>query len=184
MAYNLTTGANNTQTNLSKKFESGYDLPIVGLDNGMFLTIHVPALTCIFCGFIGATTIMRSSIARRNTPFFKWTKCERFAIYIGLCDALFNIFHAMDHTYLLVTRSHIYPKPLCTFYNMMLVEFITAQLLMVYVIAINIFILISYGKDSNFGRKDWRLLLWVFGFPAVTALIALFLGILGPNGSM
>ena len=75
-------------TTLKKQFRNGYDLPVVGLANGQFLSIHIPALVCMFCGLVGAMIVIGASFLTRNRHrnrrgFFNWTKCERFVIYIG-----------------------------------------------------------------------------------------------------
>lgn len=169
----------------TKPLESGYDLPITGLDNGQFLAIHVPALVCIICGLISAITVIAVSFTNQKAKtFFKWTKSERFAVYIAICDAFFNICHSMDHLHIAITRNHVYPKSLCRFYAFMLAEFITAQNLMVNVVSINAFVLIFYRKNIDFGEYDWRLLLWMFGTPFGAAIIALSAGTLGPNGAL
>ena len=88
----------------------------------------------------------------------------------------------MDHAHILATKNHVYPLSLCEFYGFMLAEFITAQNLMVNIVAINAFVLIYFEKHLNFGRQDWRLLTYTFGAPFVGASIAAIAGQLGPNG--
>ncbi|XP_060077101.1 uncharacterized protein LOC132556684 [Ylistrum balloti] len=163
---------------------SGYDLQVYGLDNGQFLYIHIPALTCIGLSFICAVLIMVDSYRLQSfRSFFSWTKSERFVVYLAVCDGLFNIAHSMDHLHILITRDHVHPVELCEFYGFMLAEFITAQNLMVNVVAINAFVLIYYRKNIGFGRYDWKLLLWTFGAPFLGATIAGIAGQLGTNGA-
>ncbi|XP_062593169.1 uncharacterized protein LOC134254648 [Saccostrea cucullata] len=163
---------------------SGYDLPVYGLENGQFYSIHIPAITCIVLSFISAVAIIIASFRLQNIKtFFSWTKSERFVVYLALCDGLFNIAHSLDHTHIVLTRNHVYPKELCEFYGFMLAEFITAQNLMVNVVALNVFILIYFTKDLNFGVYDWRLLLYTFGLPCVGGTLAAYFDMLGPNGT-
>lgn len=162
----------------------GYCLPVYGLDNGTFYRIHIPALSCICVSFVCAlATLSYSFYSQRITTFFTWTKNERFVVYVALCDALFNIAHFSDHLHIVLTESLPRPKSLCAFYGFMLAEFITAQNLMVNIVAINVFMMIFYRKKLNFGRWDHRLVLYIFGAPAVAAAIAGALGQLGPNGA-
>lgn len=163
---------------------SGYDLPVTGLDNGQFYYIHIPAMTCIALSFFSACAVLICSFRMQSfKTFFSWTKSERFVVYLAVCDGLFNIAHTLDHAHIAITRNHVYPKALCEFYGFMLAEFITAQNLMVNIVAINAFILIFFGNDLNFGKADWRLLLWTFGAPFLGATIAGAAGQLGPNGA-
>ena len=176
----LTTAAITT-----KILETGYDLPLYGIDNGQFLFIHIPALICIFLSLICVIAVLIFSFRKRNArTFFKWSKSERFVVYLALCDGLFNICHSMDHLHIVIKRDHVYPKALCQFYGFMLAEFITAQNLMVNLVSINAFILIYFRRNIDFGIYDHRLLLWMFGLPFIASVIALSLGTFGPNGSL
>ena len=118
------------------------------------------------------------------STFFRWTKSERFVIYMAICDGLFNIAHFSDHLHILIAKKLPTPKSLCVFYGFLLGEFITAQNLMVNLVAINVFVLIFFHKKINFGRWDHRLLLYIFGAPGFALTIVGALGQLGPNGSL
>lgn len=173
---------NESETNLKT---NGYDLPVYGLDNGQFLIIHVPALACIFLSLICALTVLILSFKKKRIQtFFSWTKSERFVVYMAICDGTFNIAHSFDHLHIVISRNHVHPKQLCEFYAFMLVEFITAQNLMVNVVAINAFVLIYFNKNIDFGKYDWKLLLWILGVPFVGVVFAASLGQLGPAGAL
>ncbi|XP_062610876.1 uncharacterized protein LOC134272691 [Saccostrea cucullata] len=162
----------------------GYSLPVYGLTEGHFYTLHIPALSCIFLSFASAVLTMVLSFRQKSyKTFFSWSKSERFVVYLAICDAAFNLAHSMDHLHILITKNHVYPKELCEFYGFMLAEFITAQNLMVNIIAVNAFVLILLNKQIDFGIKDYRLLLWTFGTPFICATVAGIAGQLGPNGS-
>ncbi|XP_060560446.1 uncharacterized protein LOC132720335 [Ruditapes philippinarum] len=172
---------NNTDIGVPR---SGYDLPVYGLSNGSFYRIHIPALTCISLSLCCVIIVMVLSYSHKNfRKFFSWAKRARFIIYFAICDGGFNIFHGLDHLHYLTTKDHIRPKILCEFYGFLLTEFITAQNLLVNVVAINAFIMMFFNKNLNFGRYDWKLLAWTFGLPFVAAIAAAFTGQLGPNGT-
>jgi len=163
----------------------GYDLPVYGLKQGQFLAIHIPALVCIIFSLIAVIYVLVFTFKRKNfRTFFSWSKSERFVIYLAICDGSFNIWHLVDHLHILITKDHIHPSHLCTFYGFMLAEFILAQVLMVNIVSINAFVLIFFRKNIGFGKWDCRLLLWTFGFPFVAGIIALSLGAMGPNGTL
>lgn len=164
---------------------NGYDLPVYGLDNGLFYYLHIPALTCILCSFCSVIAVLILSFRHRNyKKFFNWTKSERFIVYLAVCDGGFNLFHGMDHVQYIISQEHIRPVELCEFYAFTLTEFMTAQNLMVNIVAINAFMLMYWHKNLDFGRKDWRLLVWTFGAPFIGSLVAAFTGQFGPCGSL
>ncbi|XP_062580351.1 uncharacterized protein LOC134242278 [Saccostrea cucullata] len=162
----------------------GYDLPVYGLASGRFYALHIPALICIFLSLTSViVTIVLSFRKKPKKSFFDWTKSERFIVYMAICDGAFNVSHSLDHLQILATRNHVYPVTLCQFYGVMLLEFITAQNLMVNIVAVNAFTLMIFNKQLNFGKRDWRLLLWIFGAPFVFSMIALATKQIGPTGS-
>ena len=176
--------SDNDTTSPAPVLRDGYDLPVYGLDNGLFYSLHIVALTCIFLSLISA--ILTLILSFRKSPkraFFDWTKSERFVVYMAICDGAFNVAHSLDHLQIAITKTHVYPGALCRFYGVMLLEFITAQTLMVNFVAVNAFILMIFNKQLEFGRRDWRLLLWIFGLPFLLSVIALATNQLGPNGS-
>lgn len=177
--------ANNTSHSEILKRKDGYDIPLYGIDNGTFYSIHIPAIICIVSSFTCATIAIVVSFRRKGCKtFFKsWTKSERFVVYLAICDGLFNLAHFTDHSHILIAKAMVRPKALCEFYGFNLSVFITAQYLMVNIVAINAFMLIYFDKNVKFGRYDWRLLLWIFGAPFVGTLIAGCAGQLGPNGT-
>lgn len=163
---------------------SGYDLPVYGLANGQLLYIHIPALTCISLSFICVVIVLTLSFRHKSyKTFFRWTRSERFVVYLALCDGGFNLAHFTDHLHIVIVRNHVYPKELCEFYGFNLAVFVSAQNLMVNIVAINAFVLIYFSKQIPFGKKDYRLLLWTFGAPFLFSALAGILGQLGPNGT-
>ncbi|XP_060085151.1 uncharacterized protein LOC132564514 [Ylistrum balloti] len=158
---------------------SGYDLDV--FDHGNFYGIHLSALLCILVSFLCAITVITASFTKRKTNFFAWSKSDRFVVYIALCDGLFNVAHSLDHTHVLVTRSHVKPKGLCAFYGFILSEFLTAQTFMVNLVAINAFCLMFFNQDIPFGKWDHRLLIWTFGAPLIASTVAVSLNQFGPN---
>ncbi|XP_052762003.1 uncharacterized protein LOC128204641 [Mya arenaria] len=77
---------------------------------------------------------------------------------------------------------HARPKELCTFFGLITTEFMLGQILMVNVVAINIFALMFFNTKISFGKFDRGILLWSFGVPFIGALIAALLEQFGPMG--
>ena len=164
---------------------NGYHLRLVGLESGDFSQLHIITLCCIFMSLTCAIAVLIMSFRdNKGKRFADWREVDRFVTYIALCDGAFNIFHSMDHIHVFVTQDHIRPKVLCQVYAFLLIEFIEAQVLMVKMVAINMFALIYFNKKLNFGRFDWKLLLWMFIVPTATNIVALANDALGPNGAL
>ena len=182
---NSTQPTNNYDNNNSV-YKDGYSSPIYGLNSGHFTPLHVTALICISISFMTVCAVIYSSFRSQQNGclFFQWSKSERFVVYMGLCDGLFNLFHFIDHLHILIKRDHVFPKALCTFYNFAIGEFMAAQKLMVNVVAINAFILVYFNKNIEHGKYDWKIHAWIFGCPFVAFLIALAHDTLGPNGTL
>ena len=170
--------------NDNRQPKNGYDLPLLGLIDGSFYHIHITALVCITTSFVCAVTVIILAFRHwGHQPFFlKWSKGQRFVVYMAICDGLFNITHFCDHLQISLTRSMVHPKELCVFYAVFLITFSSAQMLMVNVMAVNAFMLLYYDRNLHYGTYDWKLLLWTFGIPFVSALTAAIVDQLGPNG--
>lgn len=167
------------------KLLDGYDLPVYGLDNGLFYALHVPSIACLVTSFVCAVTAITVTFRRHwDRAFFSWRKCDRFIVYLAICDGTFNFPHAADHLHVTISRDHVHPRLLCELYGFMTAVFATAQNILVGLIAVDIFALMYFHKKLKFGRYDWILLLITFGTPAVGGIVTWVLGTLGPNAVM
>lgn len=176
------------KTNISNEggvLLSGYDLPVYGLSNGSFYYIHIPALVCIFSSFCCVLAVLILSFRQKDCKsFFRWTKSERFIVYMAICDGCFNLTHSMDHLHYTITKDHVRPRELCEFYGFIMGQFLTAQNLLVNIVAINAFVLMFLNKNLEFGNADWRLMAWTLGVPIVSYTAAVATGQLGPTGTL
>ena len=161
----------------------GYDLPLIGLDEGFFYELHIPTIVCISASLVCAIiSIIISFRTHHSRPFFSWSKCDRFIVYLAICDGMFNLSHGSDHVIVVIARDHVRPRELCEMFSFVTTIFCMAQNLLVGIIAINIFMMICLRKNLKFGRYDWVLLLGTFGIPFMAAVLAWRLRYLGPNG--
>ena len=185
-----TTYSNDTnETDISAHssiLRDGYDLPVFGLDNGEFYVLHISAIVCICLSLTCATSsiVLVFRRHRQAQSFFSWRNYDRFVVYLALCDGLFNLAHVSDHTHVLITKNHVFPKELCQFYGLVNFTFITAQNLLVAIISVHVFVLMFFKKKPNFGRCDWRLLSFIFGVPVCISGVLWYLGKFGPNGML
>jgi hypothetical protein len=182
----INSTSNATSNDDEHILRNGYDIPLYGVDNGTFYFIHIPAIICICASFTCALIAIILSFKRKKYYMFykTWATSERFIVYLAICDGLFNVSHFTDHMHIVIVRDHVYPKELCEYYGFNLAVFVTSQNLMVNIVAINAFILMYFHRHLNFGKRDWKLLLWTFGAPFLGATIAGAMGQLGTNGSL
>ncbi|WAR17469.1 hypothetical protein MAR_032063, partial [Mya arenaria] len=145
---------NTTNHRMFFKLRDGYDIPV-----------HIPAIVCIAASLLCAVAAITLSFRRKSyrTFFIKWSKSERLVVYLSTCDALFSVSHLLDHIHIVITKDHVRPKELCAIYGFMLTVFITAQVLIVNVVAINAFVMMYFNKKIFFGKYDSGLLVWTFG---------------------
>ncbi|XP_052225132.1 uncharacterized protein LOC127840756 [Dreissena polymorpha] len=170
------SGDNNTEATTDEQFvpRSGYDFPVFGMEDGTFVYLHSLAIGCLITSFICAIITLVLSFRNNNslTFFSKWSRSERYVVYMAICDGVFNFWHTIEHVHGLAVFGHVRPKELCAFYGFMVTVFIGSQNLLVNVIAISVFFIIYFDKNINFGQRDWKLLLYCFGVPFVGAVAA------------
>ncbi|WAR16846.1 hypothetical protein MAR_031440, partial [Mya arenaria] len=176
--------SNNTTNTPMVLFKDGYDIPLKGLDNGMFYFIQVPAIVCLAVSFICAlSTIISSFWSHPAGEFYtRWTSGERLVVYMSICDLLFSISLLVNHLQVLITKMHARPKELCALFGLITTELMLAQIMIVNVVAINIFAMMFFNTKISFGKFDSGILLWSFGVPFIGALIAALLEQFGPMG--
>ena len=178
---NFTLGNRNENDTILPIAQSGYDLEVFGLDTGKHFASRLTTLLCSFLSLASVIAILVSSFTNK-TSFSKWNKGGRFIVYLALCDGPFNFCTILDGLQTFVTKNHIYPQELCIFYAMMVIKFVFAQYILVCIIAVNVFMLLYYRKDLDFGVFDWKVIVPTFGIPFIAAIIAASLDALGPNG--
>ena len=162
---------------------NGHDLPVYGLNTPLFYGLHIPSIICLTLSLTCAITALVVSFRRHNdTPFFGWAACDRFIVYLAICDGALNLPHCADHIQVVITKDHIYPEELCQFFGFMVAVFASSQNILVGIIAINIFAMMYFHKKLYFGKIDWILLAIVFCVPIAGGIAAWYLDYLGPNG--
>lgn len=172
---------------ITNKMDKRYLLtPIYGVQDERFLVIHSTALVFIGMSFVCAGLVIFTSFKnKKNSSFFNgWSKCDRFIVYMAVCDILLHLVHCTDHIHMLVIRDHVHPIQLCEFYGFVLYEFAMAQSSLVFSIAMNAFLLIKFNVNLQYGFGDWRLLSGVLGVPFLSCILLAMFRKLGPTGTL
>ncbi|XP_062603155.1 uncharacterized protein LOC134264919, partial [Saccostrea cucullata] len=175
MNFNITVSEEDTR----------YNIPVVGLGTPYFYLIHILTLTCSVCSITSVLTILVISFRFKTAhTFFKsWSKCERFAVYLALCDGFLCLGQCMDHIQMVIAKDHVHPIELCEFYGFITFLFCAAQMFLVSIIAINAFVLMKFSKNIFLGKYDWKLYSLMFGIPFFECLGATFADEIGPIGA-
>ncbi|XP_062595482.1 uncharacterized protein LOC134256833 [Saccostrea cucullata] len=162
-----------------------YRFKIFGINDGRFLVLHSTALVFIGLSVLCAGLVIATSIKnKKNVNFFVgWSKCERFAIYMAVCDILLHVVHCTDHIHMLIVHGHVHPINLCEFYGFVLYEFTVAQSSLVFIIATNAFLLIKLKWKLNYGVRDWRIISVALGLPFIICVFLVSYKQLGPTGT-
>ncbi|XP_033759098.1 uncharacterized protein LOC117341350 [Pecten maximus] len=168
----------------TREAKSGYDLELVGINDGSFVLMHSLAITCLGLSMLSALCVIVASTQDRGLRgFFSWTKSERFVFYMACTEITLGLTHTFDHSQILITRDHVRPEELCQFFAFVLYTFVCAQLLTVNMIAITVFRIIYLHHNVEYGRNDWKLFLLIFGLPISSAAVYASTGQFGTNGT-
>ena len=174
-------GSESITKNHTVPFDPGY-LPVMGLPGTDFYLIHICAIASLVTSICFSAGTMTYLTRSRRLPFFRRTIGERLTIYLAVIDVLFGTIHLIDHLFMLITKQHVPDIP-CSIFGFLLVTLITAQALMVMVVAILAFIMVVWEKRINFGKYDWRILSFASGIPLAAAIVLVSAGWLGPQGA-
>lgn len=157
---------------------------VVGLGTPNFYRIHYLAIVCLLCSLFSVIAVLVVSIRSKRICSFhqSWSKCERFAVYMAICDGFYSVVHLMDHTQVVITKSHVHPIELCEAYGFIIFMFVSAQMVLTSLIAINAFVLMKFGKNVDLGLYDWKLLVVTYGLPFLECLVITLTGEMGPTG--
>ncbi|WAR16443.1 hypothetical protein MAR_031037 [Mya arenaria] len=157
-------------------------MPLYGLDNGLFYYFHVTSIVCLTLSIILSTRISSFRSHPDANSFTGWTKGERIAVYLSLCDLLLNISILMNHLHILIPKTLFRPKELCSFvlvHHDRIRAFSDSDGQRC---SINVFTTMFFSTNYTFGKFDSGILLWSFGVPFIGALIAAILDKFGPVG--
>ncbi|XP_021358188.1 uncharacterized protein LOC110453526 isoform X2 [Mizuhopecten yessoensis] len=162
--------------------KSAYDLELFGINDGSFVLLHSLAITCLGLSILSALcVIVASTMDRGLKGIFSWTKSERFVFYLACTETILGITHLLDHSQILITRDHVRPAVLCQAYGFVLYTFVFAELFTVNIIAVTIFFIIYLRKKVEYGSRDWKVFLWIFGLPFTSAVVLASMGQFGTN---
>lgn len=155
---------------------------VMGLSTPIFPAIHITAIsTCGISTLVSAAILLY--MARTTTgSFWACTIGERLVVYLSICDLGFSISHGLDHVIMFATKDHT-PQPACSIIVWFVQEFTLGQSLVVNVAAFTAIVIIVREQKVSFGKFDWVLIAWAFGFPGTLGVVISALHLTGPVGA-
>ena len=118
MMKNMNTTTTSITSTTCTSMKDGYACPVYGLDNGMFYSLHILALTCISLSLIAACCVLTISLKVDSKNFYSRTVAERFIVYLAMCygelHILLSSFLKGNHTTYPSNKNYdpIWDKPL------------------------------------------------------------------------
>ncbi|ELU00855.1 hypothetical protein CAPTEDRAFT_194428 [Capitella teleta] len=171
-----------TEGNEEKYDPENAPVEVMGLGTPVFPAVHLTAIiTCGISTFVSGA-ILLYMFRTMKTSFWKCTMGDRLVVYLSICDLGFSISHGLDHVIIFGTDDNT-PEPACSVIAWFVQEFTLGQSLVVNIAAVAAVIIIVRERRVSFGRYDWVLITWAFGFPAVLGVVIAGNDLLGAIGA-
>lgn len=172
---------------VTETMEEDYDpenapVAVMGLGTNLFHGVHVTAIVTCGISTLVSLSILMYMFRTMKVSFWRCTIGERLVVYLSICDLGFSISHGLDHVIIYGTKGNT-PEPACSVIAWFVQEFTLGQSLVVNLAAITAVVIIVRERRASFGKYDWVLITWAFGFPAVLGIVIASLGLMGPIGA-
>ncbi|KAJ3410993.1 hypothetical protein HDV05_002937 [Chytridiales sp. JEL 0842] len=129
---------------------------------------EVYALHSVALVFIGASMLGSLYMIIKTVYRGKYTTIgERFPLYLSCLDLLWSISHTIDHSWYLATGGQSPPAQACAAMGGVLGLFMMAEIMLVNLLAISMFLTVYMNWSLSYGRKDWILGVLTFGVPVI-----------------
>lgn len=120
---------------------------------------------------------------KNEKTFFKWKRAQRFVVMTSICDILFYGVQLIFNIHVSVTGLQYQPPPvICSIYAVFLLEFAYAQGILGIIAAASACFYILKQEELDLGKYDWKMLSFMFVFPAIVLVTASCNGGMGHNG--
>ncbi|KAJ3107565.1 hypothetical protein HDU97_003870 [Phlyctochytrium planicorne] len=106
---------------------------------------------------------------------------ERFPLYVAIIDFIWTISHAIDHVMMLANKGESPAPAVCKSLGAILAFFLMAQVMLLNIIAVSMFLTVYRGWALSYGKFDWILVVLTFGLPVVYICIGFAVDAFGPD---
>ncbi|KAJ3205929.1 hypothetical protein HDU67_008558 [Dinochytrium kinnereticum] len=139
--------------------------------------LHAVALAAIGMSMVGSLYIVIATIVKGKYT----TIGERFPMYVAVLDFLWSVIHSIDHIYMMVAAGANPPPQMCSAIGAILSLFMLAQVMLLNLIAVSMFLSVYMGWNLSYGSYDWILGVLTFGVPVGFVVIGLSVGAFGAD---
>ncbi|KAJ3116682.1 hypothetical protein HDU96_009033 [Phlyctochytrium bullatum] len=154
-----------------------YPISFVPPSMAEMYALHGVALLAIGASIIGSSMVIFSTIYRSRYG----TIGERFPLYVSIIDFLWSISHSVDHILMIVNKGDSPSHGLCVGLGATLALFLMAQVMLLNIIAVSMFLTVYRGWSLSYGKGDWVLWVLTFGVPLAYTIVGLAFGAFGPD---
>ncbi|KAJ3410994.1 hypothetical protein HDV05_002938 [Chytridiales sp. JEL 0842] len=123
--------------------------------------LHGVALFFIGCSALGSLYMIVRTIQKGKYT----TIGERFPLYLAVLDLLWSLAHSIDHSWMVVTAGANPPPAACSALGATLGLFMMAEIMLVNLLAISMFLTVYMNWSLSYGKGDWILGVLTFGVP-------------------
>ncbi|TPX66841.1 hypothetical protein SpCBS45565_g04165 [Spizellomyces sp. 'palustris'] len=139
--------------------------------------IHGIALVLIFLSLFGSLFMLVYGIATKRYK----TIGERFPLYTALLAICWSVSHSFDHSYMWLKDGVPPALPACRTLGALMGGFLLAEICMMNVVSICIYLTVYHSRTMHFGSFDWILWAMSLGCGAVFAIVGSAIGAFGPD---
>ncbi|KAJ3107564.1 hypothetical protein HDU97_003869 [Phlyctochytrium planicorne] len=155
--------------------DSSYTIAIPTLEE--VYALHGAAMVVIVASIFGSGMVIFSTIRRSKYS----TIGERFPLYVAIIDFMWSVSHSIDHAMMLVNKGESPPPLVCKSLGAVLALFLMAQVMLLNIIAVSMFLTVYRGWALSYGKFDWILMVLTFGVPIAYTCVGLAVDAFGPD---
>ncbi|KAI8834873.1 hypothetical protein BC829DRAFT_406906 [Chytridium lagenaria] len=139
--------------------------------------LHAVALLCIGLSMAGSLHMVFWTVRKGKYN----TIGERFPLYVAILDFLWSVVHSIDHIYMMVAAGANPPPAMCSAIGAILSLFMLAQVMLLNLIAVSMFLSVYMGWNLSYGSYDWVLGVLTFGVPIGYVIVGLSVNAFGAD---
>ncbi|KAJ3410995.1 hypothetical protein HDV05_002939 [Chytridiales sp. JEL 0842] len=123
--------------------------------------LHIVALVFIGCSLFGSLYMIVRTIQKGKYT----TIGERFPLYLSFLSLFWSIAHTIDHSWMIHAAGANPPPAACSALGATLGLFMMAEIMLVNLLAISMFLTVYMNWSLSYGKGDWILVVLTFGVP-------------------
>ncbi|KAI9105331.1 hypothetical protein DFS34DRAFT_4594 [Phlyctochytrium arcticum] len=139
--------------------------------------VHGISLFLIALSLFGSIFIIVYGIATRRYK----TIGERFPLYTGGLAIMWSLVHSIDHSYMWIKHGETPGEQTCQALGALLGTFLMAEITMINIVAVSVYMTVYHSRTLSFGLYDWKLWAGSLGAGLAFAIVGSIIGAFGPD---